>query len=362
MRVILFGYYGFGNAGDEAILAGLLHALRRTGPDGAQYVVLSGNPAETERLHGVRALPRDRWRTLLGAARAQDRWVFGGGSLLQNVTGPFTLPYYLGVLTLLARRRVPFYVHAHGIGPVNGRLARRLTASAVAQAERISVRDAASAAALAAFGVPAGRIRLGADPALLLEPPRPAAPEGEGPLVGVALRPWRDGRRWVPEVIRAVRGFAERVSARVLAVPMDEPGDRELAARVAAALPGRAEVAEPGASFAEKWALLGQCDLVLAMRLHAAVFAAAAGVPFVTLAYDPKVAAFAGLTAAECIPLAALTAGAVREGLERAWAVRAESRQHLAAAVASLRRLAEQDTAELAEALFGVGVRERVAP
>ena len=31
MRVILFGYYGFGNAGDEAMLAGLLHGLRPLG-------------------------------------------------------------------------------------------------------------------------------------------------------------------------------------------------------------------------------------------------------------------------------------------------------------------------------------------
>src|SRR5690625_486953 len=45
VRVIIYGYYGFGNAGDEAVLAGMLRGLRQHGPDNAHYVVLSGNPA-----------------------------------------------------------------------------------------------------------------------------------------------------------------------------------------------------------------------------------------------------------------------------------------------------------------------------
>ncbi|RPH55184.1 polysaccharide pyruvyl transferase CsaB, partial [bacterium] len=57
-RIFIAGYYGFGNAGDEAILAALLADLRALRPD-LEFVVASGNPADTENDHGVPAVSRD---------------------------------------------------------------------------------------------------------------------------------------------------------------------------------------------------------------------------------------------------------------------------------------------------------------
>lgn len=52
MRVLVSGYYGFGNLGDEALLAGLLGGLKE---QGHTPVVLSGDPKATEEQHGVEA-------------------------------------------------------------------------------------------------------------------------------------------------------------------------------------------------------------------------------------------------------------------------------------------------------------------
>ena len=54
-RILIAGYYGFGNTGDEAILAAMLRDLRRRRP-GLDCVVVSGDPAETAARHGVRSL------------------------------------------------------------------------------------------------------------------------------------------------------------------------------------------------------------------------------------------------------------------------------------------------------------------
>jgi polysaccharide pyruvyl transferase WcaK-like protein len=64
MRIAISGYFGFGNAGDEAVLSRHPRELRRRMPN-ADPVVLSGDPAITEALHDVEAAPRWPLRQLL---------------------------------------------------------------------------------------------------------------------------------------------------------------------------------------------------------------------------------------------------------------------------------------------------------
>jgi polysaccharide pyruvyl transferase WcaK-like protein len=101
VRLVLSGYYGFRNSGDEAVLLGILQALDEAGKArGLRFepIVLSGDPAWTERQYGVAAVPRMNptavWRALL----ASDGLISGGGSLLQDATGWKSIPYYLGVI------------------------------------------------------------------------------------------------------------------------------------------------------------------------------------------------------------------------------------------------------------------------
>jgi polysaccharide pyruvyl transferase WcaK-like protein len=80
---LIAGYYGFGNTGDEAILAALVAGLaaRRTT---TRLVVVSGDPAQTRQRHGVDAV---FWRDPLSiaeAVRASDLVVIGGGGLFQD--------------------------------------------------------------------------------------------------------------------------------------------------------------------------------------------------------------------------------------------------------------------------------------
>ena len=85
-RILLAGYYGFGNAGDEAILASILAHLRELRPDAAVTVV-SGDPRETARAYGVEAV---FWRDPLAledAARQADLIVIGGGGLFHDYWG-----------------------------------------------------------------------------------------------------------------------------------------------------------------------------------------------------------------------------------------------------------------------------------
>ena len=47
-NIVISGYYGFGNAGDEAMLAAMIEALSDLDPH-LNIIVLSGNPEDTRR-------------------------------------------------------------------------------------------------------------------------------------------------------------------------------------------------------------------------------------------------------------------------------------------------------------------------
>jgi polysaccharide pyruvyl transferase WcaK-like protein len=72
-KVVLCGYYGQGNAGDEALLVTLLQMLPAT----AEPIVLSHNPAVTAAAYGVKTAPHKSFKTLQAIAAA-DWFIWGG--------------------------------------------------------------------------------------------------------------------------------------------------------------------------------------------------------------------------------------------------------------------------------------------
>lgn len=61
MKVLLSGYYGFDNAGDDAVLFAIVQALRETMPD-VDITVLSNQPEKTAAQLQVKAV--NRWGKL----------------------------------------------------------------------------------------------------------------------------------------------------------------------------------------------------------------------------------------------------------------------------------------------------------
>lgn len=285
MRLVVSGYYGFGNAGDEAILAAIVGALRRRVPD-LELIVISGNPSATARHHGVRAIGRGAIGTIRELMRS-DGLVSGGGGLLQDRTSTRSCLYYAGVMLLGVLVRRPVYVYAQGIGPIEGRLARAVAGLALRRASYVSVRDRGSLDDARALGADA--VEVAADPVIGLRPqqaPRSAA----RPTIVVAVRPAPGWAQLEDGFVAALRKLGE--GHRLAFVAMHPVQDGPLATRLAARVGPYASVADY-ADLEELMGHMGTARLVIGMRLHALILAAAAGVPFVALSYDPKVDAFA---------------------------------------------------------------------
>src|SRR5207302_8540759 len=101
-RVVLSGYYGFNNLGDEAVLAATVDALRARRPD-VEIAVLSAAPAATGRLFAVEGVPRAGLRALVRVLRRCARFLRAGGSRLPRVPRS---PRPRHVLVLCARARL----------------------------------------------------------------------------------------------------------------------------------------------------------------------------------------------------------------------------------------------------------------
>ncbi|MGQ9779138.1 MAG: polysaccharide pyruvyl transferase CsaB [Bacillota bacterium] len=351
-RIVISGYYGAGNAGDEAILAAMLAALRAEFP-GAELVVLSRDPARTAAEHEVKAVPRDLGRHFFGLVkllRRADLFISGGGGLLQDAYPPRFLPasvlYYLAVSLLAKLCGCRVMLYAQGIGPLRRRLSRLLVRLALARMDLISVRDPGSRDLLRGLGV-TRRVHLTADPVLAWRPALPPNPvrsvlPAEKPYLAVSLRPWPEEERWLP----AVAQVADRAFRAWGMVPVFLPFARGVDLPVCAR--ARARMAEGGQAVilpelgpAELYAAVAGAGMVLGMRLHSLIFAALARVPPVGLAYDPKVAEFLSRLGLSALakPLG-LSAEELWAAVAGAWEGRAEIAARMESSLPALADLA----------------------
>lgn len=300
-RILISGYYGFNNAGDEAMLAAIAASLKKELPD-ARLTVISGDPEATRRRFGVDSVGRFEFPRLLRAAWGSDLLISGGGSLLQDVTSSRSLFYYLSVILMGLAFSGKVMLYAQGIGPIRGRLSRRVTGLVLAKADLITVRDMASLEELKRLGA-AGKARVTADAVLAL--PAGSAPRGreilrrfgviEGrKVIAFSVRPWGKSEAYLREIAMSADILAAQEGAAIVLLPMQRAKDLPVleAVRDLMREKGSAWILDADFSTEEYLDLAAAAGLVVGMRLHALVFAALAGTPFAALSYDPKVAAF----------------------------------------------------------------------
>ncbi len=358
-NVVFSGYYGFGNAGDEAVLAASLGLFRERRPD-LPLRALSAHPAATRAAHGIEAAPRMHPRALLSELRECRLFLSGGGSLLQDRTSLKSLLYYLATLTLARRLGARTMVFAQGIGPLVRPASRRLTARVLCAVDAITVRDTDSAALLESIGVRgkhAPPVEVTADPVFALTPritDRVAAASAQRPALAVSLRPWAGAQELIEPLGAALRPLAGKVSLQ--AWPLQRGEDTELCESLAQRVP-EMELVREALEPAEWAALASRKDAVLGMRLHALIFAVSQAVPVLGLSYDPKVDALlraAGAPALARVPSAELPAPeTLRAAVEAALETDGTGGRERESLAESLRRRAARNVERALEVLDG---------
>ncbi len=307
--VIISGYYGFGNIGDDSLLACILDSLRAEDPD-LRVTVLAKSPRRMRERFAVRCIGRMNLPAIAAEMRHARLLISGGGSLLQDNTSTKSLLYYLSIIGLARRVGLPVMLYANGIGPLYRPANRRRAAAALKRIDRITLRDPASMDELEALGVGADdRVTLTADPAFTLTPAPASRIDAilartdyrrDRRYFAVSLRAWHmlgaaDGmlgeREFEEEVARTVELISTATGMLPIYIPMqaelDEPICRRLLARAPVGSLLLTELTAP-----ELCGLLGRVSLVVGMRLHMLIYATHMHIPAIGISYDPKVDAF----------------------------------------------------------------------
>ena len=357
-RVVLSGYYGFRNLGDDAILLALRDRLAETVP-GATLLALSKHPAETREKCGVEAANRFDPFAVRRAIKGASCYVSGGGSLLQDHTSTRSLLYYAALIRMAKYYGKPIMFYANGIGPVETARDRERVRAVAEMADVITLRDTESLDALREMGVKNENIRITADPVYTMpggdcargaERLKTLGIPTERPVIGVSVRFAAGMETNVAEFAKFCDAVSE--TATVVFLDMQQGADTAASAAVRAKMTAQAyEVSTPydPTAMAD---MLACMDAVVSTRLHSMIFAACSGVPVLGVVYDPKVTACAN---ALDMPLAgdlehfdaAQALGVLREVLDD----RAAYVEKLNAAAGALRERAKGNEAAFVELL-----------
>jgi polysaccharide pyruvyl transferase WcaK-like protein len=290
---LLAGAFGQRNPGDEALLDAIIDALPDWDVIATASVPPHGRDTDTVRSDDPTKVAR--------AVTRADAVVFAGGTVFKELS-PRTRRPPLDLLQkgaalaygakALGKRLAMVGVGAAPIRPGRGhRLVRRL----IRQADLLVLRDEESADVLADLGAPTP-FRIGADAAWTLVEQQPE-PERGGDRVIVALSTEAGDGDLADELAAALvpllaAGHDVALQPWQVGGPV-RPDDLDMARQLAARLGGTTEILLPPADLDEAIDVFADARLVLGLRFHALVAAAAAGRPFVAYAHEPKLAAVA---------------------------------------------------------------------
>lgn len=355
-NVVVSGYYGFKNAGDEAMLAAMVEVLLELEP-AIKITVISANPADTKQRHGVESVYWLHYPRIAAALKKSDLLISGGGSLLQNVTSGRSLYYYMSILFLAKSLGTPVMLYAQGIGPICGALARKAMHCIGNRADLITVRDSGSLQELESLGIRRPRIQLTADPVLAIHPVdkglgrsilQARGLSGAKPLVGISVREWRGWAHYKATLAEAADRIAAALDARIVFLPMQFPEDVAAAEKIARLSKRSAVVLNEEYTTSELLSIVGNLDLLIGIRLHALIFAGVMGVPMIGMSYDPKVDRFLTSIGEEVVgDLENVTVDALLARVQEKWQLKRQGGVHNAQRLQELRNAASYN-AELA--------------
>ncbi|MBR2353366.1 MAG: glycosyltransferase [Clostridia bacterium] len=296
--LILCGYYGYGNVGDDALLHAAICRAEEQYPD---YTVsaLTRRGKKDEARFGIRCVRRTNPLAVAKELRHARVLVFGGGTLLQDQTSLRSLLYYAALLRLARRHGLRTELWGNGLSIPRTAKGEQLIVKCLLSCHHIGLRDSWSLAWGLSHTPDGVRGRFFLEKDLAEGTPscsvsrtdyicRLYLPQ-EAPLgFGIVTVHGRIGRGYL-KILLSWLSVLRGEGIHLVFVPMLPEEDERLCRRLAALYRG---TVTSDLSPSDLVGLMSRARIVCGMRLHSLVFAASAGTPFVGFGNDPKIESF----------------------------------------------------------------------
>lgn len=294
--IIVNGYYGFKNTGDEALLQAMIENIKSIDKN-AKITVLSSTPKETAARYSVNSIHRYNLFKITREMKHASLFISGGGSLLQDVTSTKSLIYYTKIIELAKKYGLKIMIYANGFGPICKEKNLKRVRRALSYADHISMREPASAEAVNnAF--PEIKVTVTADPAFSLKGVDGSwssklyskyGLDDNTKYFGVSLRDWQDND---PKIINKISDYCKAVYTKFNYVPvfitMQNSKDATICKEVSSTL-DIPSVTISKTTAKELISIMSRMEYNIGMRLHFLVFSTICKVPALGISYDPKI-------------------------------------------------------------------------
>jgi len=300
-NVFIFGYYGFHNIGDEAILEAIVEEFREILPD-VKLTVLSYNASETSNRYQIAAVSRNRFWEVIKSIKKSNLVMSGGGSILQDVTSSRSLMYYLGIILLakLMGKKVAFY--GNGFGPILRRSNQWFVKHIINRVDLLTVRDVESRQVMEQLGIKQP-IHVTADAAFMLKTLNMNSTENhkysQSMKVAISVRQWKNKQQYIPILAASADELVQK-GYEIFMIPMQTPSDRIISEEIVQQMHYPAKIINSKPTPKEMIAVIAEMDFVIGMRLHSLIFSTIACVPMIGLAYETKITSFLKIVEQPC--------------------------------------------------------------
>lgn len=304
-EIIISGYYGFKNSGDDALLEAVINDIKvhRESPN---ITVLSANPKETAQRYRVNAINRLNPFSLMRHMKKAGLLVSGGGTLIQDATSTKSLIYYLTVLRLAMNRGVKTMLYSNGIGPLKNKVNISRAVKVLNKVDAITLRDPESLKVLKEIGVTTQAV-VTADPVFGIESFNRekgrkilatfGVTESERGIIGVSVRKTKDTCNSFEEnVARVCDYIIEKHNHNIVFIPMQTNKDEGVSRNIMSRMKNKSYIIDTRLSVEDIISVISATEGCIGMRLHSLIYAAIANVPLMGISYDPKIKGFLDYT------------------------------------------------------------------